>query len=132
MPVERPKRGLGVELAHFREHRGLALAAGLAVGMVAAAAAVRVVAIDWETGLCLFAGTAGTTYYWLHYDDLLPEDSGSFERGVTRNLALGWLVVAATSDELPFAHHLLQILAYVLVVFFVGQSMVAQAQTAAD
>lgn len=132
MPVERPKRGLGVELDSFREYGGLALAAGLLAGFVAATAAVSLVGTDWKTALCLFTGTAGTAYYWLHYDDLLPEDSGSFERGITRNLALGWLVTTAASNDLALERHVTQIVAYSLVVFFVSYSMVVQARTAND
>lgn len=132
MPVQRPKRGLGVELDPFREYGGLALAAGLTMGFVAATAAVSLVAVGWRTALCLFVGTAGTTYYWLHYEDLLPEDSGSFERGIARNLALGWLVTAAAANDAPLAHRVTQITAYSLVVFFFAYSMVAQVRSASD
>ena len=101
----------------FRRSRALALALGVATGVVALVAAIHYAHVSLYEYLLLPLGVGGFVYYAAHYD-LSGWEQDATARGFLRNFAVGLLATSIVSETESLADGAVTTVTVFGVVFF--------------
>ncbi|WP_435346126.1 hypothetical protein [Haloarchaeobius sp. HRN-SO-5] len=85
----------------LRERRPVALAFGIALGLVAATIATSYTHVSLDVLTAMAVGVGGSSYYVAHYAGQFPQQDG-FWRSFVRLFALLLLAAAFVPESLPF------------------------------